>query len=289
MAESVRLKQSDVREAIRVIGECRELGDDPLIWRNHCLERIAKLVDADIAGGGETAGCLTGVITTPGMTLWGFDHGFNLEGLQILWEWNATDPNYSELWKKVREELLQTPSGVAVSRHQMLNNDQWYRAPDYQLAMRTLGADATVLSFHQRSKGGDQFEGACFFRAKDRPSFRDDEVALITLIHGEIARLVGGPLASFVEPRPSQLPPRVREALRCLLEGDSDKQIAARLHLSPHTVNQYTKRIFRHFQVSGRVELIARWLRRGWGIASQWAEAGSGVEAWRPTPTNGFD
>ena len=58
--------------------------------------------------------------------------------------------------------------------------------------------------------------------------------------------------------------------LRCLLEGDSDKQVAARLRLSPATVNEYTKRIYRHFRVTSRAELLARWVRRGWG-AGPWA------------------
>jgi hypothetical protein len=55
-----------------------------------------------------------------------------------------------------------------------------------------------------------------------------------------------------------------------LLEGDADKQVAHRLNLSAHTVNQYTKQIFRHFKVSGRTELLARWLRRGWGSRAAW-------------------
>jgi DNA-binding NarL/FixJ family response regulator len=74
------------------------------------------------------------------------------------------------------------------------------------------------------------------------------------------------------EPAPTQLPHRLRQVLRCLLEGDSDKQIAARLTISPYTVNQYTKIIYRHFGVSARSELLARWVRRGWGGRFAWAD-----------------
>jgi DNA-binding CsgD family transcriptional regulator len=49
--------------------------------------------------------------------------------------------------------------------------------------------------------------------------------------------------------------------LRCLLEGD-DKQIALRLGLGRHTVNQYIKTIFRHFGTASRGELLARWICR---------------------------
>ena len=87
-----------------------------------------------------------------------------------------------------------------------------------------------------------------------------------------LAPLVGGPLAWFAEPQPSQLPPRVRQVLRCLLEGDGDKQAAARLGISPHTVNVHTKAIFRHFGVQSRAELLARWVRRGWGGRCAWID-----------------
>jgi DNA-binding CsgD family transcriptional regulator len=46
-------------------------------------------------------------------------------------------------------------------------------------------------------------------------------------------------------------------------QGDGDKQVAARVGLTRHTVNQYVKVLFRHFGVSSRAELLARWVRRG--------------------------
>jgi DNA-binding CsgD family transcriptional regulator len=57
----------------------------------------------------------------------------------------------------------------------------------------------------------------------------------------------------------------VRQVLGCLLEGDSDKQAAARLRVSRYTVNQYVKLIFTHFNVTTRGELLARWIKRKWG------------------------
>ena len=46
--------------------------------------------------------------------------------------------------------------------------------------------------------------------------------------------------------------------LRHLSEGLTDKQIAGRVHLSPHTVKDYMKAIYRHFGVSSQLELIHR-------------------------------
>jgi DNA-binding CsgD family transcriptional regulator len=271
MPKSQRIKHADVREMLRLLGECRELGDDPIVWRHRLMGGIARLVDADFAAGGEMQGCATGAVRSSGAAVWGLDHGFDLRGLQIIWEWNAVDPYYSQLWKRAHERLQQGPRPeFTLARQQLLSPREWDRSPDYQIAMRTLGADAVVHSFRQLPHGGDQHDGVCWFRAAGRPTFDEREVALMELIHEEATRLIGGPLARFDEPRPSQLPPRVRQVLHCLLEGDSDKQAAARLALSPHTVNQYTKQIYRHFGVNGRMELLSRWLRRGWSAVALW-------------------
>jgi DNA-binding CsgD family transcriptional regulator len=54
---------------------------------------------------------------------------------------------------------------------------------------------------------------------------------------------------------------RARQTLEHLLQGDSEKQIARRLELSPHTVHVYVKQIYLRFGVSSRGELLARFVR----------------------------
>jgi DNA-binding CsgD family transcriptional regulator len=56
------------------------------------------------------------------------------------------------------------------------------------------------------------------------------------------------------------LRPRERDTLALLLEGKCDKEIAERLAISPLTVNQYNKSIFRHFEVRSRSSLLAKLL-----------------------------
>ncbi|HKA67955.1 MAG TPA: helix-turn-helix transcriptional regulator [Actinomycetes bacterium] len=51
------------------------------------------------------------------------------------------------------------------------------------------------------------------------------------------------------------LTPREREVALLVVDGSSDRQIAQRLYLSPHTVSQYVKRIYRKLDVSSRVAL----------------------------------
>jgi DNA-binding CsgD family transcriptional regulator len=40
-----------------------------------------------------------------------------------------------------------------------------------------------------------------------------------------------------------------------VIDGCSDREISQRLHLSPHTVSQYVKRIYRKLDVTSRVAL----------------------------------
>src|SRR5436309_12967625 len=58
------------------------------------------------------------------------------------------------------------------------------------------------------------------------------------------------------------LPPRIRQTLASLLGGYSEKQIANSLRLSQHTVHVYVKQIYRHYKVSSRGELLARWIQK---------------------------
>ncbi|WP_242911011.1 helix-turn-helix transcriptional regulator [Actinomadura terrae] len=56
------------------------------------------------------------------------------------------------------------------------------------------------------------------------------------------------------------LSPRERVVIDHVLEGLSSKQIARRLHVSPHTLNDHLKSIYRKAGVSTREELLSRFL-----------------------------
>jgi DNA-binding NarL/FixJ family response regulator len=57
------------------------------------------------------------------------------------------------------------------------------------------------------------------------------------------------------------LPPRLQQTLRRLLLGDSEKQVAAQLRLSKHTVHVYVKQLYKRLSVTSRGELLAKFVR----------------------------
>ena len=68
--------------------------------------------------------------------------------------------------------------------------------------------------------------------------------------------------AARLEASPDRLSPRLRQTLACLVEGNSEKQVAAQLGVSPTTVHQYVTALYRHFGVRSRGELLAHVLKR---------------------------
>lgn len=52
-----------------------------------------------------------------------------------------------------------------------------------------------------------------------------------------------------------------RQTLQNLPGGHTEKEIAKKMRLSPNTVHHHVKALYKHFDVSSRGELLARWVR----------------------------
>lgn len=67
---------------------------------------------------------------------------------------------------------------------------------------------------------------------------------------------------ALASPRAKALSRRQWETLQYLLAGYAEKQIASRMDVSRNTVHHYVKILYRHFDVSTRGELLARWVKQ---------------------------
>lgn len=67
------------------------------------------------------------------------------------------------------------------------------------------------------------------------------------------------------EPSAPQLSEREREVLELIAGGATNREIADRLYLSPHTVKEYTSSLYRKLEVRNRAEAARRAERLGLG------------------------
>lgn len=272
MSKSDLLRVQDVGDAYRLIGECRDLGNDPALWERRMAEGLRRLIGAPAATAGEglwvrPAGPINPVST--------FDAGLDPRGHERLMAYireNGTmvDPIF---------RALQHTNGALVTRtrRQLVPDAEWYRSVSYNEHRKVVGVDHQLTSISQVSDAG-AISGIGVYRAIGERDFTGREQQLLNFFHEELGGLIGRSLVSCMEPGPEKLSPRLRQTLACLLEGDSEKQVAARLGLSQATTHQYVTALYRHFKVRSRAQLLAHIIKR-MGREGAWARSLTGSPA----------
>jgi DNA-binding CsgD family transcriptional regulator/pimeloyl-ACP methyl ester carboxylesterase len=92
----------------------------------------------------------------------------------------------------------------------------------------------------------------------------DGTVGLLTAFFCDGTEPAGdAPPAAGPAPAAGPLSPREREVLRLLAAGESNRQIARRLGLSPHTVERHVANLYRKIGARGRADATAYALRSG--------------------------
>jgi DNA-binding CsgD family transcriptional regulator len=161
------------------------------------------------------------------------------------------------------------------ARRQLVSDAAWYRSAAWEYR-RPNRIDEQLTSVYQLSDEGAIIVIA-LHRAVGDHEFSAREQRLVSFFHEELGRLVGHSLVSVTAPSPDKLSPRLRQTLACLVEGDSEKQVAARLGLSRATTHQYVTAVYRHFKVGSRAQLLAHVIRR-MGRDGAWARWRKGAD-----------
>ncbi len=300
MGKSKNLRLQDAQCIFQLVSECRDLGDDAGAWRKHLIEGASKLVKAGLGmtaewhwsiqdgspfnktiyqsrmKGRRAFDAIRGghgpeVVNGPE---WGWHNGFEQsvwpKALQEFANGTCVIPMYEPY--SAKRYAMPMNSGLSLTRSDLLTDGEWYRSPFYTKYAQSIGGDHVMYSHYSSGAREVREHELTLIREAGAPDFSLRDRTIIFELNTVLASLIGGPLATFVDPSPSHLSPRRRQILAALLEGDSDKQIAKRLGISVHTVNQQVKAIFQYFSVSSRPELLARWIRRGWGRRLGWVE-----------------
>lgn len=257
MPKSHRLRLVDVQAALRVVGECRDLGYDPGGWRRHAAEGVAGLLGVRVVTASECRWRRPGGRIVP------------IDFLQVGLTPAETDRYFLPFYRRGApdDDVLfnhlktTTEPHVVRGREGHIPDAAWYRGRMYTEYHEPVGLDYCAVSVWELP--GDRVDMLGLHRDAGDRDFSAWELNLLRLFHAELGRHIGPVLVSSDDPlSPARLSPRVREALDCLLEGDSEKQTAARMGLSRPTVHQYVTALYRHYRVASRAELLARVLRR---------------------------
>lgn len=260
MGKSERVTAADELAAVRVVNECRELGDDPAAWQRHLLGWVRD----------RTGGVLVSVGAVPG------DPRRRLELAAALFDadWlSAASRDYwlAEMRNGMADHLATHPfmgrffalPGAAVTRvrRELVADRDWDRSAYVNEVLRPHGGDEGMMSRVAVPAVGAIYNIVSCQPVGARPiPVRVGRV--VGALQRELAPHLGRGLWLTTQPNVSGLPPRLRQVLAALLDGDSEKLVAVRLGLHPTTVHDHVKRLYRHFGVSTRAELLAYFLRR---------------------------
>ena len=233
-----RLKLRDVRWAFRVLAEVRCRGDDPAEWRPFMAKALVRLFRAEIVVSSEIYLRPTG---DPGA--W--------DVVDIGWGADAS----GGAWRIEHRHRETSPQTYDLLVHPRAAID-----PDGRAAVvpsrRMRGGSAFVLSSISlpHISAVDQLG---MHRAHGTGPFNPTDHRLLRLLHAELARFWRKDVLARAQDPRSSLPPRLVQTLRLLVDGRSEKEIAAAIGISAHTVHNYVKALHQRFNVSSRGELIA--------------------------------
>jgi DNA-binding CsgD family transcriptional regulator len=264
MTKSDDLRVRDVRDAYRLIGECRDLGSDPALWTVRMLDGLRRLIGTTAAAGGE------GVLVSSNrrvVPVSAYDSGHDAHDHAVLARYRRDGAAAADPFPRA---LAGVPYRLVTrTRRQVVPDAVYYRSAVVDNYLQPGNVGHRLMSLHLTViAGGRGISVIHLHRAPGERDFSPREQRLVEFFHGELGPLVGRALVSATEQSPDNLPPRLRQTLACLLEGDSEKQLAARLGISYATAHEYVTALYRRFGVHSRGQLVAHILRRA--MNSEW-------------------
>jgi DNA-binding CsgD family transcriptional regulator len=248
-AKSDLVQFDELQKALRLALELRELPRGSDAQKLHALEGLIALVGAQVGVWLEFDGAATVRRT--------IDFGWSSDAERAAFvqyfdhDQRVMDPSIPRLARSITGPIC------TFTRDQLVDHGSWYGSEHVQRFRRGAGVDNYIYTMYVASP--DSIMSLALHRPwGDRP-FTERERRLVDVFHRECTFLHASP-AELAPEILRGLAPRLRDTLRGLARGCSEKQVAAGLGLSPHTVHEYVKALHRHFGVQSRSELLARCL-----------------------------
>src|SRR5262249_576963 len=134
MSESSALRSADVRAVFRLVGECRELGDDSILWRQHLIAGLGPLTGAGFCVAAEIGNATQSSPFDKRTVDCGVNNGFNRAAwLGALAEFQA-DAFFNPL---INAYIDRGEFGVVRPRVDFVPDTDWYSSFCFDGVVRT--------------------------------------------------------------------------------------------------------------------------------------------------------
>ncbi len=157
------------------------------------------------------------------------------------------------------DERMRGGQRFTATRPELVDDPAW-RSDATMQQVRQAGLDEVMYRWFPLPDGdqGVVWSGGWFYRTPGRPAFEPRLCRIAHVVMAECGVLHAEGLQLSEEHKLESLTGKQRLVLTQLIDGQSVKQIASHLNLSPHTVSDHVKAIYRHFEVQSRAELMRR-------------------------------
>jgi len=170
----------------------------------------------------------------------------------------ASAPAAAFLNSRIRQG---TDRHITRRRVDVVEDELWFASEVQQQYFAPAGFGEFLSSVYPL--GENYFSSLFFVRALGQPAFTSREVCIVHLLTEEVDWMHRRGIDVPAGQNLPELTARQRQVLFRVMAGDSEKQMAGMLSISPHTVHDHLKEIYRRFGVNSRMELLAKFFGGG--------------------------
>lgn len=252
MLRSGLVRTRDVRAILKIVNELPDLPPDPAARTVHMMNEVCKLFGArsGIAGVANRDARSGDVIIRYGVA-----GGFLDESMVLVYQQYAAQEHVRDV---LMTSIMQQPDPTGLfTRASQVPDRTWYNSAHFNEIRVPLGIDDAIYAFWP-VPGAPLLAGIGLNRERGGRKFSKRELELAAILHDALIPFYRYLYdATCREPGP-RLTPRTRQVYQQLMLGLSQKEIAVRLRMSPHTVHDHVKQVYTAFGVNSRAELMAR-------------------------------
>ena len=248
------ISEEDVRAIVRLLGDVAVMSDDVAVRKRRLMMGLSELVDAD---------AWIWVVSRysspqdPPVCVSFMQEGFDEQGIGMIMESSQDMDNLPPDNEPLMREIMAAGGQhITRTRRDMVSDDGWYDSNHFKLYRAPLGVDEYVYSIFPLRDG--LFSAVGLHRKLGREAFDARQRRLAHILISEVRWLHLAGVPDDTGETVPELSPRLRTVFGLLLEGWTRKQMAEHLGLSVNTIAEYTKAVYRHFDVKGQKPLIRR-------------------------------